>query len=105
MATHISIFAWEIPWRTLAGYSLSDGQRVRHDLTTKRQNNNKILLKRMYAFFSLNIIVLKRLFILIYIDLSCPLILIAVEFFHCMNTFQFICLQANNSDDSTFLLK
>ena len=40
MATHSIIAAWEIPWRKEAGYSPRDGQRVRHNLATK--NNNQL---------------------------------------------------------------
>ena len=39
MATHSSIFAWEIPWteRRLMGYSPWGRKRVGHDLETKQQ--------------------------------------------------------------------
>ena len=38
MATHSSIFAWEIQWAEEPGGLLSMGlQRVRHDLATKQQ--------------------------------------------------------------------
>ena len=38
MATHSSIFAWEIPWTEEPGQLQSIGsQRVRHDLVTKQQ--------------------------------------------------------------------
>ena len=36
MATHSSILAWEISWRSLAGYS-PWGRRVVHDLAAKQQ--------------------------------------------------------------------
>ena len=41
VATHSSILAWEIPWaeRSLAGYSLWDCKRVRHDFVTNSNNN------------------------------------------------------------------
>ena len=36
MATHSSIFAWEIPWTEEPGVLQSmESQRVRHDLATK----------------------------------------------------------------------
>ena len=40
MAIHSSILSWEIPWpeRTLAGDSLWDHNRVRHNLATKQQH-------------------------------------------------------------------
>ena len=41
MATHSSILAWEIPWRSLAGYS-PWGRRVVHDLATKQQQRSLI---------------------------------------------------------------
>ena len=38
MATHSSIFAWEIPWTEEPGQLQSIGsQRVRHDLVTEQQ--------------------------------------------------------------------
>ena len=38
MATHSSIFAWEIPWTEEPGQLQSIGsQRVRHDLVTKQR--------------------------------------------------------------------
>ena len=38
MATHYSIFAWEIPWAEEPGGLQSTGlQRVGHDLVTKQQ--------------------------------------------------------------------
>ena len=38
MATHHSIFAWEIPWAEEPGGLQSTGlQRVGHDLVTKQQ--------------------------------------------------------------------
>ena len=38
MATHSSIFVWEIPWTEEPGGLQSIGsQRVRHDLTNKQQ--------------------------------------------------------------------
>ena len=37
MATHCSILAWKIPWRSQAGYGLWDHIRVGHDLATKQQ--------------------------------------------------------------------
>ena len=41
MATHSSIFAWEIPWTEEPGRLQFLGmQRVRHDLATKQQMNN-----------------------------------------------------------------
>ena len=40
MATHSSILAWRIPWTENPGGLQSVGlQRVRHDLTTKRQQS------------------------------------------------------------------
>ena len=39
MATHSSIFAWEVPWTEESGRIQSIGlQRVGHDLATKQQN-------------------------------------------------------------------
>ena len=39
MATHSSIFAWEVPWTEESGRLQSIGlQRVGHDLATKQQN-------------------------------------------------------------------
>ena len=38
VATHSSILAWEIPWRSLAGYSPS-GRRVVHNLATKQRSH------------------------------------------------------------------
>ena len=38
MATHSSVFAWEIPWREESGGLQSKvSQRVGHDLATKQQ--------------------------------------------------------------------
>ena len=38
MATHFSIFAWEIPWTEKSGGLPSMGsQKVRYDLVTKQQ--------------------------------------------------------------------
>ena len=38
MATHSSIFAWEVPWTEEPGGLQSiRSQRVRHDLATKQQ--------------------------------------------------------------------
>ena len=40
MATHSSIFAWEIPgWRMLVDYSPLDCKRVGYDLATKQQQH------------------------------------------------------------------
>ena len=40
MATHSSIFAWEIPWIEEPGGLQSRGlKRVRHDLPTKQQHS------------------------------------------------------------------
>ena len=40
MATHSSIFAWEIPWAEKPGGLQSMGsQRVRYDLATKQQHH------------------------------------------------------------------
>ena len=40
MATHSSIFAWEIPWTEEPGGLLSMGlQRVRHNLATKQHQH------------------------------------------------------------------
>ena len=42
MATHSSILAWEIPWIEEPGRPQSMGsQRVRHDLATKQQQEQK----------------------------------------------------------------
>ena len=65
MATHSSIFAWEIPWTEEPGRLQSTGlQRVRHDLATKQQttsylsssfhchaNNCPVVLKRVALMF------------------------------------------------------
>ena len=37
MATHSSILAWEIPWRSLVGYSPRGHKRDGHDWVTKQQ--------------------------------------------------------------------
>ena len=37
MATHASILAWEIPKRSLVGYSPRGHKRVGHNLMTKQQ--------------------------------------------------------------------
>ena len=42
MAVHSSIFAWEIPWtEEPGGQQCTGSQRVRHDLTTKQQQQNR----------------------------------------------------------------
>ena len=42
MATHSSMFAWEIPWTEESGsYSPRGCKRVRHHLATKRQQSEK----------------------------------------------------------------
>ena len=44
MATHSSIFAWEIPWTEEPGQLQSIGsQRVGHDLVTKLQQEERII--------------------------------------------------------------
>jgi len=45
MANHSSIIAWKLPWTEEPGglYSMWS-QRVRHDLTTKQQEEQKILV-------------------------------------------------------------
>ena len=41
MATHSSIFAWEIPWtRSLVGYSPWCCKKVEHNLVTQQHNAN-----------------------------------------------------------------
>ena len=41
MATHSSIFAWEMPWTgSPVGYSPWGHKRVRHYLVTKQQQSN-----------------------------------------------------------------
>lgn len=57
---------------------------------TKWFHNEKDPFESDVCFFLLNIIFLKCLFMLIYVDLSGLLILAAIEFFHCMNKFQFM---------------
>ena len=43
MATHSSILVWEIPWTEEPGESQSMGlQRVRHNLVTKQQRENRV---------------------------------------------------------------
>ena len=43
MATHSSILTWEIPWTEEPGGLQSMGsQRVRHDLATKKQQQQKL---------------------------------------------------------------
>ena len=43
MATHSSILVWEIPWREEPSMlQPMESQRVRHNLATKQQHNNKI---------------------------------------------------------------
>ena len=51
MATHSSIFAWEIPWTEEAGGSQSMGlQTVGHDLATKHDNHNdEKTMKSLYV--------------------------------------------------------
>ena len=47
MATHSNILAWEIPWtEEPGGYSSWGRTRVRHDLVTKRQQQEPSLLVR-----------------------------------------------------------
>ena len=43
IATHSSILVWEIPWREEPSMlQPMESQRVRHNLATKQQHNNKI---------------------------------------------------------------
>ena len=45
MGTHSSILTWEIPWTEEPGGLQSMGsQRVRHDLVTEQQEENKFLM-------------------------------------------------------------
>ena len=45
MATHYSIFAWEIPWTEEPGGLQSIGsQRVEHDLVTKQQQQQYFIM-------------------------------------------------------------
>ena len=47
MATHSKILAWEIPWtEEPGGYSSRGRTRVRHDLVTKRQQQEPSFLVR-----------------------------------------------------------
>ena len=49
MATHSGILAWEIPWTEEPDILQSMGsQRVRHDLTTKQQQ--QIIIYDIYIF-------------------------------------------------------
>ena len=41
MATHSSILAWRIPWRSLVGYS-SWGCRVEHNLATEHTSKDAV---------------------------------------------------------------
>ena len=42
MATHFSILAWEIPWtEEPGGLQSTDLRRVRHDLSTKQQQQQE----------------------------------------------------------------
>ena len=41
MATHSSILAWRIPWRSLVGYS-SWGCRVEHNLATEHTSKEQL---------------------------------------------------------------
>ena len=43
MATHPSIFAWEIPWIEEPGsLQFMGSQRVKHDLATKKKKKNTV---------------------------------------------------------------
>ena len=45
MAFNITILAWEIPWTEEPGGLQSMGsQEIKHDLTTKKQNEKKSLM-------------------------------------------------------------
>ena len=42
MATHSSVLAWRIPWtEEPGGLHSTESQRVRHDLATKQQSQQK----------------------------------------------------------------
>ena len=51
MATHFGILVWEIPWaEESGGLESMESQRVRHDLTTKKQQQYE---RNTSAFLSL----------------------------------------------------
>ena len=53
MAAHSSILAWEIPWTEEPGGQPPLGsQRVRHNSSTKRQNNNNHNFKGHHSILS-----------------------------------------------------
>ena len=55
MATHSSIFAWEIPWTEEPGVLQSMGfQRVRHDLVTKKENRPLLCPVNLESWDALN---------------------------------------------------
>ena len=43
MANHSSILAWEVPQKSLVGYSPWGTKRVKHNLATKQHNNIKYI--------------------------------------------------------------
>ena len=43
MANHSSILAWEVPQKSLVGYSPWGPKRVKHNLATKQHNNIKYI--------------------------------------------------------------
>ena len=50
MVTPSSILAWEIPWTEEPGMLQSMGcKRVRHNLVTKQQQNNRTILRKQIA--------------------------------------------------------
>ena len=53
VATHSSILAWKIPWTEQPGRLQSMGsQRVRHDLVTKQQQQQQIIMAEYIAVYS-----------------------------------------------------
>ena len=59
MATHSSIFVWEIPWTEGPGGLPSMGlQRVWHDLVTKQQQHLSYMKTLMYIHYNITPIVI-----------------------------------------------
>ena len=59
MATHSSIFVWEIPWTEGPGGLPSMGlQRVWHDLVTKQQQHLSYMKTLMYIYYNITPIVI-----------------------------------------------
>ena len=51
VATHSSILAWRIPWTEVPGRLQSMGsQRVGHDLATKQQQQQQIIVQRQDVY-------------------------------------------------------